>query len=272
MKNRKFTLIELLVVIAIIAILAAMLLPALTSARASAMSANCISNLKQLGLAANQYSDDNLDYILPPHSRYFATNNQNADSGEKVYYWCNLIAGYMGIEIPSDKMNSNTYFLQNGGFTVQCPAMKEEPWENQSRYSFSHNASYTLNGSFYRKAAKDADGNVTKTYDRFQTRNGAAKHLQEGASIGYAQSLEDAWLMADNSAGYTGPNEITSPRSNCYMGLRYYNCSMGDGSRHGNGMNNGVAVAGNVFQAKPLYYSSHKKYGMPYKHNAYCDR
>ena len=165
-------------------------------------------------------------------------------------------------------MASQEYFLQNGGFTVQCPAMKEEPIENKSRYSFSHNASYTLNGSFYRKGASDG----STSYDRFQTRNGAAKHLQEGASIGYAQSLEDAWFIADHSAGYTGPNEITTPRSNCYMGLRYYNCSMGDGSRHGNGMNNAVAVAGNVFQAKPQYYSSHKKYGMPNKHNAYCDR
>ena len=85
-KNRKFTLIELLVVIAIIAILAAMLLPALSSARASAMSSNCIGNLKQLGLAANQYSDDNLDYILPPHSRYMKTNNQNADSAKKLMF------------------------------------------------------------------------------------------------------------------------------------------------------------------------------------------
>ena len=266
MKKFRFTLIELLVVIAIIAILAAMLLPALTAARASAMSSNCIGNLKQMGLAANMYSDDNLDYILPPHSRYFATNNQNADSGEKVFYWCNLAAGYMGIEIPTDKMNSDTYFLENGGFSVQCPGMKDDPLNNQSRYSFIYNASYTLNGSFYRK------GSDTASYTRFQTRNGAASHLHEGASIGYAQSLEDAWFIADNSAGYTGPNEITSPRANCYFGLRYYNCSMGDGSRHGNGMNNAVAVAGNVFQAKPQYYSSQKKYGMPNKHNAYCDR
>ena len=139
MKKFRFTLIELLVVIAIIAILAAMLLPALSAARAAAMSSNCIGNLKQMGLAANQYSDDNLDYILPPHSRYFATNNQNADSGEKVFYWCNLIAGYMGIEIPGDKMSSNTYFLENGGKVALCPGMKEDPYQGKTWNYFTYN-------------------------------------------------------------------------------------------------------------------------------------
>src|ERR1700686_3978454 len=66
---RGFTLIELLVVIAIIAVLIALLLPAVQAAREAARRAQCVNNLKQIGLALANYETANASY--PPGSIKF---------------------------------------------------------------------------------------------------------------------------------------------------------------------------------------------------------
>ncbi len=70
--RRAFTLIELLVVIAIIAVLIALLLPAVQAAREAARRAQCVNNMKQIGLAtlnfesSNGYMPPDVDYLVPP--------------------------------------------------------------------------------------------------------------------------------------------------------------------------------------------------------------
>src|SRR4051812_48615268 len=62
--GRGFTLIELLVVIAIIAVLIALLLPAVQAAREAARRAQCVNNMKQIGLALQNY--ESALAVLPP--------------------------------------------------------------------------------------------------------------------------------------------------------------------------------------------------------------
>jgi prepilin-type N-terminal cleavage/methylation domain-containing protein/prepilin-type processing-associated H-X9-DG protein len=87
-----FTLIELLVVIAIIAILAAILFPVFASARASARTAKCQSNMKQISAAALMYADDYKGWTPPPIYGYLAWGQAQ---GNGIKGWTEVLAPYM---------------------------------------------------------------------------------------------------------------------------------------------------------------------------------
>jgi prepilin-type N-terminal cleavage/methylation domain-containing protein/prepilin-type processing-associated H-X9-DG protein len=84
MRRRGFTLIELLVVIAIIAVLIALLLPAVQAAREAARRAQCVNNMKQIGLALHNYHS--INDCFPP-GELCAPNL----TGSRVFWTCYIL-------------------------------------------------------------------------------------------------------------------------------------------------------------------------------------
>ena len=87
-----FTLLELLIVITIIAVLAGLLLPAVSRAKAEARASQCVSNLRQWGLAYRQYADDNHDYL--PRRGQGVKALQQIDRPED---WFNALPPYLSL-------------------------------------------------------------------------------------------------------------------------------------------------------------------------------
>jgi prepilin-type N-terminal cleavage/methylation domain-containing protein/prepilin-type processing-associated H-X9-DG protein len=148
--NRKaFTLIELLVVIAIIAILAAILFPVFAQAREKAREASCASNLKQLGLACMQYTQD-YDEQLPPAWLGSPFGSEPPSMGWACKWMDEVLPYIKTTQVFTCPDDSG---LPNSNNGTQSP--NYVPFYNLTGWDNSHYGSYAMNSAYWANAYPD---------------------------------------------------------------------------------------------------------------------
>ena len=99
-RAQAFTLTELLIVIGILALLAAVLLPVFFAARKKAHTTQCVSNLRQIGIALQSYVSD-YDSVYPPDSQALYTGGKSGKINiNNTAHWCDLLTAYTAGSFP----------------------------------------------------------------------------------------------------------------------------------------------------------------------------
>jgi prepilin-type N-terminal cleavage/methylation domain-containing protein/prepilin-type processing-associated H-X9-DG protein len=183
--KQAFTLVEVLVAIAITAILAALLLPALSAAKAKADRATCVNNFKQLALGLQSYADDHGDQLPGPVWQGFYENYDNQDTVRLSYY----IASYLGQPAPCPNPQLNRL--------ARCPAAARH-WNAAASDIPLMDLDRPLSYIVSIAVTNANSGVVTRPFGYpyshipFSSENEAPKRLREIGSPGLSWAMTDA--------------------------------------------------------------------------------
>jgi len=180
-----FTLIELLVVIAIIAILAAILFPVFAKVREKARQTACMSNMRQVGLAAMQYVQDNDENVV--------LTERGADiDDDHEYYWGDMLQPY----IKSWQMLT----CPDGAQPIQFKASPPSPAPYSQQWSYNYGINDILDNSDACSANAD---------------DPACAHIGvAGKAMAAVTNPSDTVLIADNVPSNVDTADGTSDVSN----------------------------------------------------------
>jgi prepilin-type N-terminal cleavage/methylation domain-containing protein/prepilin-type processing-associated H-X9-DG protein len=229
--GRGFTLIELLVVIAIIAVLIALLLPAVQAAREAARRAQCVNNLKQLGLAAHNYVSSN--NVFPLGDMYPSGSNQKGANG-----------------VVGNGSNSYSY----GWPLALLPQMEQQPVFNAFNFCFTYadkNGSVLTNSTVsYNQIATflcPSENQATRPQPPYAALNYVGNNGGPGAIRGFSGTIVSPnWGSTAVSTGVVGIEGVVDGTSNTGLfSERLYGVS-----------NNAVTFAGDSMNARRATFSA----------------